>query len=220
VRAYVERLRERIDGATLRERVLVFAAAALALVAAANLAVLGPLSAKERRVSNQLAQRQQELKTIQTQLQAIARGGDPAEPAMARVRQLRQKLAELDAAIAREQRRFTPPERMRATLEEMLERNRRLALVDFRTLPLAVLDGAAEAVKGAPGAAARRVYRHGVEITVSGAYFDLHAYLRDLEKLPTQLYWGRAELAAGDYPRSTLKLHVYTLSFDRSWLRV
>jgi MSHA biogenesis protein MshJ len=49
---------------------------------------------------------------------------------------------------------------------------------------------------------------------------DLYEYLRTLEHLPTQLYWGRAELASGEYPASTLKLTLYTVSFDRAWLIV
>jgi len=61
---------------------------------------------------------------------------------------------------------------------------------------------------------------HSVEPLDSGGYFDLQAYLRDLEKLPTQIYWGRAELTAQDYPRSTLKLLLYTLSFERAWMLV
>jgi MSHA biogenesis protein MshJ len=45
--------------------------------------------------------------------------------------------------------------------------------------------------------------------------------LRKLEKqLPTQLYWGRADLAVAEYPSVTLKLTIYTVSFDRAWLVV
>ncbi len=221
MKAALERLIERIDAATLRERALIFGAAALLLIALADFAVLEPLSARERRLSQQVAQRQQELKTIQVQLQNIVRGGDPAEPVRKRSIELRRRVAELDAAITAEQKRFTPPELMRKALEEILERNRRLDLVDFKTLPLAAVDsGTAAPASGKPAPGARRVFRHGVEITVSGTYFDLQAYLQDLEKLPTQIYWGRAELTTQHYPRSTLKLLVYTLSFDKSWIVV
>jgi MSHA biogenesis protein MshJ len=222
VKAFLARYAERVDSATLRERVLIFAAAALALIAAANLFVLAPLSAKERRLSQQIAQRQGELANIQTQIQNMVRGGDPAEPLRRRTAELKRRLDGLEAEIAAEQKRFTPPDLMRTALEEILERNRRLELVDFKTLPLTALDsGSAAPAKGKPAApGARHVFRHGVEITVSGTYFDLQAYLQDLEKLPTQIYWGRAELTAQQYPRSTLKLLVYTLSFDKSWIVV
>ena len=54
----------------------------------------------------------------------------------------------------------------------------------------------------------------------SGAYLDLHRYLSELERLPTQLYWSSLDLEATNYPRHTLKLVVYTLSLDPAWLNV
>jgi MSHA biogenesis protein MshJ len=48
----------------------------------------------------------------------------------------------------------------------------------------------------------------------------LLAYVRDLEQLPTQLYWASLELDAADYPKVAMKLTVYTLSLDRAWLNV
>ena len=53
-----------------------------------------------------------------------------------------------------------------------------------------------------------------------GTYLELLAYLRDLEKLPNQMYWGRLELGVGAYPQVTPKLSVYTLSLDLAWLVV
>jgi len=64
------------------------------------------------------------------------------------------------------------------------------------------------------------VFRHGVELTLAGSYLDLYAYLSALEGLQTQLYWGRAEMSVAEYPVATLKLTVYTLSFDQAWLVV
>ena len=113
---------------------------------------------------------------------------------------------------AEEQRRFTAPDRMRGLLEDMLERNKRLRLVELKTLPASpITEGQAEG---------SRVFRHGVEMTISGAYLDLYEYLSALEHLPTQLYWGRADLSVSEYPETTLKLTVYTVSFDKAWLIV
>ncbi len=70
------------------------------------------------------------------------------------------------------------------------------------------------------GQSGRRVFRHGLELTVAGSYLDLYAYLSALEGLKTQLYWGRAEMSVAEYPVVTLKLTVYTLSFDQAWLVV
>lgn len=210
------RYAERIDNATLRERVMIFAAAALVLVVLLHSALIAPLRAKQQRLGGEIAQKEKELRIVQTELQRLARlrDADPDARNRARTAELRMQLGELDRQIAAEQRRFTPPQRMRAVLESMLERDKRLQLLDLKTLPVKEL-----AVSQAQGGT-QRVYRHGVEVTVAGRYLDIYAYLKSLEGSPSQLFWGRAEMSVADYPVSTLKVTVYTLSFDQAWLVV
>jgi MSHA biogenesis protein MshJ len=215
MKQHLRRLAERIDGATLHERVGVFLAAALVIIFIAYIGWLAPLQARQKQAAAENVQRQAELSALQAELQRLARGTDLDINADSRGRQgaLRAELAQLNARLGQEQRRFTPPERMRAMLSDMLERHRGLTLLDLRTLPPApVREG--EATR-APG-----VYRHGLELTLTGRYHEFYDYLQALERLPGQLYWGRVELATGDYPQATLKLTVYTLSFEKAWLIV
>jgi len=211
----IARYAARIDAATLRERAMLFAAAALIVVVVMNSAFLAPLRTRQQTLASDIARKEGELRTVQTQMQSIVRERevDPDAQNRARAQALRSEAAALDAKILEAQRRFTPPDRMRAVLEEMLERNKRLRLLDLKTLPVTDLT---------PKQAgdARRVYRHGLELTVSGSYLDLHAYLRALEGIPTQLYWGKAEMSVSEYPVVVLKLTVFTLSFDQAWLVV
>jgi MSHA biogenesis protein MshJ len=215
VNAVLKRYVERIDNASLRERALLFGAAALVLVFIVNYALIEPLRAKQRRLVAETAQRERELRTVQAEVQrqALSRAADPDAQNRRRATELRAELASLEAGILAEQRRFTSPQRMREVLEEMLERDKRLRLVDLKTLPITDL-------AGTQGEAGRRIFRHGVELTLSGSYLDLHAYLAALERMSTQLYWGQAEMSVSAYPVTTLKLTVYTLSFDKAWLVV
>lgn len=64
------------------------------------------------------------------------------------------------------------------------------------------------------------LYRHGVQITVRGNYLDMIDYMRALETLPTQLFWGSAQLEVDDYPSSRLTLTLYTLSLDSTWMKL
>jgi MSHA biogenesis protein MshJ len=217
VRALLKRYAERIDAASLRERVMIFLAATALLVFVANAALLEPLRAKQNRIAAETKQVAQDLHAVQVKLPALAQSAarDPDAPNRAHLKELREQLAQLNARIAQEQRRFTPPDRMREVLQEMLRRNKGLALVDLKTLPVAPL-GATQGGGAVPGGA----YRHGIEFAVSGTYGELYDYLRLLERLPTQLYWARAELAVGQHPSLTLRLTAYTVSFDPAWLVV
>ena len=215
MRRELKRLLERIDGATLHERIGVFVAAALVLIYVAYSAWLAPLQARQKKAAAENVQRQAELTALQAELQRLARGAELDINAETRGRQgaLRAELAQLNSKLLNEQRRFTPPERMRAVLSEMLERHRGLTLVNLRTLPPAPVR---EADAGRPGG----VYRHGIEMTLAGGYHEFYDYLQALERMPSQLYWARVELSTGEYPAATLKLTVYTLSFEKAWLIV
>lgn len=201
---------ERIDAASLRERVLMFLALAMLLVLMANSVLIEPLRDRQKRLSTETNQRQGELSTIQKELRrlAAAESADPNAEMNRRAVALRTELGALDARVVAEQKRFTAPERVREVLDEMLQRNKRLGLVELKTLPVSIIDSG------------KRVFRHGVELTVTGTYIELFDYLSALERLPTQIYWGRAELEVVSHPTARLRLVVYTVSLDRAWLVV
>ena len=217
----VEKILSRIDAATLRERVLLFLAAAVVLVAIADSAFISPVAERQRKLRAAIAGNQAELDNIENYIRDMvrARGVDPDAPTRARQQELAGQLARLEAQIAQEQERFTSPERMRKMLEETLQATQGVQLVQMKSLPAESLAESAPGPAGAKGEERARIFRHGFELTVSGSYADLYAYLRYLEKLP-RMYWGRAVFAVDEHPRSTLTLTVYTLSLDRVWIRV
>lgn len=208
--ARLARYFERVDAASLRERVLMFLALAMLLVLMVNSVLIEPLRDRQKRLSTETNQRQGELSTIQKELRRLAAvdSADPNAEMNRRAVALRAELAALDARVVAEQKRFTAPERVREVLDEMLQRNKRLGLVELKTLPVSVIDSG------------KRVFRHGVELTVTGTYIELFDYLTALERLPTQIYWGKAELEVVSHPTARLRLVVYTVSLDRAWLVV
>lgn len=210
MKSVLARQLERVDAASLRERVLVFLAMTMVLVLIVNLALIDPLRTRQRQLATETSQRQSELTTIQTEMRRLAAidGADPNAAMNTRAMTLRSELAALDSRVMAEQQRFTAPERVREVLDEMLQRNKRLSLVELKTLPVSVIDGG------------KRVFRHGVELTVTGTYAELFDYLVALERLPTQLYWGTAELNVVNHPVSRLRLVIYTVSLDKAWLVV
>lgn len=219
------RYAERFDAFSLRERVMVFAAAMVVLVALVHTLYIDAEMQKERRLSAAIAQKQAEGRSLNDQVSRLVRtrGADPDRATRERLVAVRARLAETDALIAAEERKFTAPDQMRRVVAELVARSRGIDLRGMRSLPTTSIAEArtrpaASAAK--PAAVERLVYRHGIEVTVSGAYLDLLAYLSDLEKLPTQLYWSSLEIDASRFPRHTMKLVVYTLSLDRAWLNV
>jgi MSHA biogenesis protein MshJ len=83
---------------------------------------------------------------------------------------------------------------------------------------------AALAAPSAPAAPAPKakamLYRHGVEMMLQGGYVDMVSYMEALERLPVQLFWGKATLDASAYPDVKLSLTLYTLSLDEKWMKL
>ena len=229
------RYAERIDALSVRERVLVFSTAMALLLAFLYTLLIDPQVGMQKRLFSTVMQKQAQLKTLEAQITAIATGraSDPDELLRERLARVYKELRELELQIGTEEHRFTAPEQMKTVIEEMLARNRAVQLVAMKTLPSSTIaEARAEGGKGeAPKPVAkpqpesntpveRLIYRHGIEVTVSGSYLDLLRYVADLEHLRTQLYWSSLEIDATRYPRHTMKIVVYTLSLDPAWLNV
>lgn len=220
-----DRLVAKVDGFSLRERVLVFAAAAFLLVALVDALFLEPLLDKQKALSAQVVQQQEKMKEVQAQIAALleAKQADANSPQRERIRLLQQKIDE-GAAYLRERRdKLVPPERMAGLLEQVLNRNGRLQLVALDTLPASLLvepasDQADEAQQVVDSE--KQIYKHGVKITVRGSYSDLLGYLSALERLRTQMYWSIAKMEVIKYPTVELTLTLYTLSLDKTWLQL
>lgn len=212
----------RFNGLTLRERAAVSVAVSLLTGFLGYSALIAPQRSADRAARAQALQTEAELAALRREMQSLsARASDPDAALRSRVAEVRGELAQVDARLAGLESRLVPPQKVSALLQELIERQRDLRLVRLRTLPVAgLLPQDDKAAAGAPAqAAAGGIYRHGVELTVEGSYPALSAYLADLERLPQQLYWSEASLVA-DYPVATMKLTVYTISLEKTWLTV
>ena len=226
-----QRTAERIDALNLRERVMVFSAAMMVLLALVHTLFIDAEVKKEKRLSAAIALKQAEARSLQDQLARLvtSRALDPDRIPREKLEETRRLLAGIETQIATEERKFTAPDQMRRVIEELLAKSRAVQLQSMKSLPTtsiaegragAAVKPAAAGASKAPSPAERLVYRHGIEVTVTGSYLDLLGYLADLERLPTQLYWSSLDLDASKYPRHSLRLVVYTLSLDRAWLNV
>jgi MSHA biogenesis protein MshJ len=102
-----------------------------------------------------------------------------------------------------------------------------LTLVSLRTLPVeqfyqppappAPAAGASAAASAPVAHAAASVsvpplYKHGIEVTVQGSYPALVAYMQQLERSGSSMFWGNVTLDVVGHPEARLKMSVFTLS--------
>jgi MSHA biogenesis protein MshJ len=229
-------LAARIDALSQRERVMVFVAVLATLALAAQFIVLGPLQRKQEALRTRLAQQKTTIAATNVEIVRkleLARQ-DPDGPLRARLQAVRGETERLSADLRAMQRGLVPPERIAPLLESILRANGRLKLVGVRTLPVDPLSSIVDAGEKAKGMTAATLaaaapaavkgpellFRHGVELTARGSYLDMVDYMAALEALPTQLFWGRAQLDVEEYPTVRLTLTLYTLSLDEKWMKL
>lgn len=231
-----ERQARRIDALSLRERAMMFASIAAALVALTDATLLTPRLAEQKALLAQQRERAQVLRGLREGAAGTGSArGTPATPAEKLERELaalRTQRTEADAEIARRTARGDAGARLPQLLERVLQRDERLTLLRLATLADAGTSGltATPGTSGTSGitgtsapsaaprgagpagvdahAAAAQVPMQAVDIAVRGSYPDLARYVADTEAAMPALRWGELSIEnRGDGP--VLQARVY-----------
>jgi MSHA biogenesis protein MshJ len=204
VKAYWAILAARIDEMTLRQRALLFITVSLVGVALAHAALIEPVLARQKQLIERVNRDQSQLSAVRAQIQSLVKEqeSERKDPALAGLRELEARVAAAQKALAERKQAFVAPARLPALLRELLGPGGALRIEALRVTPGTELEEATG------------LYRHGVELTLTGGYFELLQYLAELEKLKARLLWGRAELAVEQYPEVRLTVQVRTVSSE------
>ena len=223
--------RDRIDGLSLKERVLVLAAVTLTVITGWDSWLLRPLEHRRTALQESVIGIQQTLDESESLAQSVIAAGqvDPDAPLQGTLARNRAELTTLEGDIKRKVGRMIPPEQMAQVLESVLTRFDRLQFIGLEGLGVEPLTkptksepaNAADATtKPASTSTQRGAFRHGLRIHFAGSYLDAIAYLRALEALPFGFFWDEIKLETSDYPRAEGSIVVYTLSLDAGWIGV
>ena len=232
-----------IDRLSLRERLFVFVALLVVLGGLWEAVLAAPLEARERAAAAKITALQSRLEVLNQSIVSTAEGLSEGMPnQLDRLRAMRARVAESDAAVRVYTTDLVDPAQMRTVLEDLLHRQTNLRLVSAENLPVRPLfDDQGVVPQGAqtpdprvrpqgqtdhdedrvrPQGGQTRLYRHTLVLRLQGSYLDCLAYLESIEGLPWHLYWTRIELDAGEYPRNDIVLEVQTLSLEEGWIGV
>jgi MSHA biogenesis protein MshJ len=203
MKRYWQPIAARIDDMTLRQRAMLFATMSLAVVALAYVALIDPVLVRQKSLIERAKRDQSQLAAVRAQIEGLFKE-QKSDPEQAALRELEQRVAEVEKALAAKRQGFTAATRLPTLLKDLLGQGRPVRLEALRVLP------------GTQVEAGAQLYRHGVEMTLKGSYFELLQYLAELEKLPAGLLWGSAELQVEQYPEIRLTLQVHTVGSQRS----
>ena len=197
-------------GLSRRERGLVSAALILSSGLLLHAGWLDPALLTRARLQEQMRVETEERARMSSQLAELKRHMDDpdralrqaVEQARAEARTLRESLGDLD-------RLLVTPERMGQVLTELLQKRPGLRVIRLETRPVRPLD---------PELAGEGLFAHPLVLEVEGRYGDLVGLLDQLEQRPVSLFRERAVLTAREDGLCRLKLELYTLGLERTWL--
>lgn len=213
-------LSERIDRLSLRERAFVFVAILAVLYLFTVSLLWQPLDEKAKRLKTAVNAKQQQVKMLHTELQAM--GIDTRGNQKKRLVILEEQLKQIDKALAGKTSGLVSPKEMAKLVEDLLRKNRKLQLLSIKSLPPEPMIGNVTGDKSNQPVvnvtADSLIYRHGLQVTLKGRYLDIVDYLKQLEAAKWKVFWGRIQLSTEKHPISELTLVIHTLSFDKGWI--
>lgn len=221
IKGYLTPLYDRYQGFSLRERVLVSLSvmAVTWFVWAATLG--GYLDTFQQEMDKAVAafnQRIQSAATEQSRLQN-QKASNPNALLQAERERLNAQLDHMSESLGTLLDRFVDPKKMPSLLEDVIKHHGGLTLVRMESLPAEAMD-----VSPPPAEGKQRspvwIYRHPLRMEFKGAYFDVMAYLAELERGPWEFGWRRLDYEVTDYPMATITLEIETLSREKSWIGV
>lgn len=210
-----------------REKNLVVGALGFAILFGGYTVWIEPAQLQAVRLKKTLAQQTTEQEQLRAQILALAaQNSDPDAKNRATLKSLREQVSGTESDIRSFDRALVAPTQAPALLQTLLTRHRGLNLVSLATLaPQPLIEPPAPKDKGSGSAEPSpmpggNIYKHGIEIKLSGSYLDLLAYVSELEAGPQKLLWGRISFDASKYPVTEMTLTVYSLSLEATWLVV
>lgn len=235
------KISSKFEALNARERWMVAGALSVVVYAIINSLLLSPVLARQAVFQNEIVTDQAQILRLTQQINEFAQQHvvDPDAQNKQRITELQTQLHLLESQLSGLQATLISPDKMPELLRSLLKKNGKLKLIALNTLPTqGLLDSApvdANPVTSAVAEATVKpsppinqdapVYKHGVEITVEGRYLDLLAYVSELEQMPWHVLWSKAALNEEQtpsyvWPSNRLKLTVYTLSLDKTWLSI
>lgn len=202
IRRYWQPIAARMDEMTLRQRAMLFATVSLALIALAHVVFIEPVLVKQKGLIERAKRDQSQLGAVRAQLENVLKE-QQRDPEQAALRALEQRVAEAAQALAARKQAFAAGTRLPTLLRDLLGKGRSVKLETLRVLPGTQMEGS-------------QFYRHGLEMTLTGGYFELQQYLAELEKLPAKFLWGSGTLNVEQHPEVRLTLQIYTLTPEPS----
>jgi MSHA biogenesis protein MshJ len=222
-----QRLAQRLNARTPRERVILCCAALVIGYALADQFLLAKQIHQLRDASRQNTLLEQEIKQLQLQEKTLRMllQADPNTPLLLQQKAYREEIGKLDQRIAAVDSTLIQSGQIIVLLKDLLKSHSKLTITGLRLLPPEALSDSVGNAAPATGKSTpdnspnathppALLWRHNIEITLRGNYLDILGYVEDLERLPWRFSWSKLNIAsqAAGPTSATITLGTYSIN--------
>jgi MSHA biogenesis protein MshJ len=225
---------EKFQGLTSREQYLILATGLFIVLFVSFTWFIEPNLIESKKLSREITQLSQSIRSNEGTIRVLqeALNNDPNVKTNQEIEQFKEQLERVDEALVALTSELISPNQMRNALVELLSLKPGVRLVSFEIQPAIPLIVKAEEpqeqqekVEGAEQQAVAdeesvMLYRHAMEIKLSGSYFQLRDYLVELENLQWRFFWHGFDYQLESYPKAEMTIKVYSLSTNKDFIGV
>ncbi|WP_133405658.1 type 4a pilus biogenesis protein PilO [Parashewanella tropica] len=199
---------------TLRERVLIAASSGILLLWLCSLPVehLYQKWCDQKQAYKELEQQNQlSNQLIQTYRQRLET--DPNQDYRAQIQALEEQQNALNERLEGQLVDMVSATYMPTLLKDILSKTTNVKLTGLTTVaPVPVLS--------LDDSSSENLYRHGLQLKLTGDYFGFIKFVSAIDALPNKLYWKRVNYKVTQYPKAEIELELETVSINKELIRV
>ena len=224
---------------TPREQYMVLFAGLLAIIFIIHSFFIDDNAIKITKLEKQVAQVTVSNRSAKNSISVLEEGllQDPNAALNKQIQQYKKKLKAVDVNLLKLTSDLIDPIQMRYALLQLLKTQKGVSLQSFQVIaaqpitlssPKAVTKANDDKTKNKTGSDIQVeqaqqelvLYRHAIKIKLSGSYFQLRDYLKQLEGLSWKFFWQEFNYQLKEYPVSELEIEMYSLSTKREFIGV
>lgn len=225
-------LEKKFSSISEREQKLIFYTVPVVIVLVFVLGFIEPAISQDIKIRSDISNAKLRLATASNsfELLKIDLDRDPNSDTKAQIAGLEQEISKLEMQFTDELKQLVPPGAMPFVLEELFAKSEKLKLVRMTSIaPRNLFDKAADADAAKGNAEAKdnqqqtpvpALYRHGLQITFEGSFFDTRDFLVSIEQSGWKLHWQEVLFKAKEYPIAQVDIELFTLSMSEVYINV
>lgn len=147
---------------------------------------------------------------------------DPNVSVNKKITQYDKKISKLDDDLLLLTSDLISPIQMRFALIDLLKTQHAVSLISFEVIPAEplVTERNSDIPNDSKDKESLTLYKHAIKLTLTGSYFQLRDYLKQLEQLKWTFFWHEFEYELMEYPAGELKIEMYSLSTEKEFIGV